>query len=220
MGRGGRPCPGLVTRSWVAVVATVAVTVTGLAAIPTAAARAKAAAQAAATCDPSQTQPFLPWGDPSHYVLVPGGALETGSNSWRLKGGAKLVSGNEPYHVHSQSDNESLSLPAGSSAQTNKVCLELLSPTLRFFAVNSGSSTSLLHLDVVFRDDLGNILKSAPVADLAATSQWQPTLPIAILANATVPAGTKVVQLRFTPLGTDGAWRIDDAYVDPWVSRE
>ena len=83
-----------------------------------------------------------------------------------------------------------------------------------------GAPTSLLRVAVVFRDDLGNILKTAPIADLAATSQWQPTLPLAILANTTVPAGTKSVELRFTPLGADGAWRIDDAYVDPWVSRE
>jgi hypothetical protein len=212
--------PRFVTRSFVAALAAAAFAAGGTIGNTAAEARANAAAQAAVACDPTQTQPFLPWGDLSYYVLIPGGALETGSNSWRLQGGARLVPGNEPYHVHSQSDDESLSLPPGSSAQTNKVCIELLSPTLRFFVVNEGSPTSLLHLDIVFRDDLGNILKIAPIADLAGTSQWQPTLPLAILANVIVPAGVKVVQLRFTPLGTDGAWRIDDAYVDPWVSRQ
>src|SRR5207247_954629 len=145
----------VVARLGVVVVATVAFSAAARTA-PIAAAHGQSPVQAAVTCDPTRTKPFLPWGDQNDYVLIPGGALETGSNSWRLKGGATLVAGNEPYHVHSQSDDEALSLPPGSSAQTNKVCLELLSPTLRFFAVNSGSPTSLLHLDVAFRNHAAN----------------------------------------------------------------
>src|SRR5437870_12630100 len=76
-----------------------------------AAVRPTAATRATASCDSTETQPFRRWADTSHYVLIPGGAVETGSNTWRLKRGAQLVLGNEPFHVHRLSDNESLSLP-------------------------------------------------------------------------------------------------------------
>src|SRR4051812_43131014 len=81
------------------------------------------AAGAATAGDPTQTQPFLRWGDPAYYVLAPGGAMEPGSNSWLLAGGAAIVPGNEPYHVHSKTDSHSLSLPSGSSVGTKMVCI-------------------------------------------------------------------------------------------------
>jgi hypothetical protein len=178
-----------------------------------------AATRATTACDPTQTRPFQPWGDRGLYVLAPGGALESETNTWRLRGGAKLARGNEPYHVHDASDNESLSLPSGSLAQTNKVCLELTSPIMRFFIINTGSSTSLLEIIVMFRAADGTLLESAPVATLSAGPSWQPTLPLSILANTAVPMGTKTVQFEFTPVGDGSGWRIDDLYVDPWVSR-
>ena len=55
---------------------------------------------------------------------------------------------------------------------------------------------------------------------LAAGSTWQPTLPVAFLANFTAPplvtGGTTSVAFRFTPLGSWSGWKIDDLYVDPF----
>ena len=55
---------------------------------------------------------------------------------------------------------------------------------------------------------------------LAAGSTWQPTLPVALLANLTAPPlvtdGTTSVAFRFTPQGSWSDWRIDDVYVDPF----
>jgi hypothetical protein len=170
-------------------------------------------------CDATATQPFLPWLDPAHYMLVPGGTFETGTNTWQLSGGAAIVPGNEPYLVHDRADDESLSLPPGSAAVTSGVCLQLADPTIRFFAVNRGSPLATLEVDVLFRDGLGALLGHATVAILPGFAAWQPTPPILALANATVPLGTRWVQFRFAPIGPGGAWQIDDLYVDPWLSR-
>src|SRR5581483_791318 len=71
-----------------------------------------APASARVVCATSGTQPFLPWGDSADYVLAPGGALEPGTNSWRLADGAELRPGNEAFHVHDTADRYSLWLPA------------------------------------------------------------------------------------------------------------
>src|SRR6266702_1235679 len=81
-------------------------------------------------------QPFAPWGDSSSYALAPGGSFESGS-AWMLAGGAKIVSGNEPFFVGSSSDSHSLLLPAGSSATVPAICLGTLG-----VSANIGLSTS------------------------------------------------------------------------------
>jgi hypothetical protein len=183
------------------------------------AAGAAVAAHAAVECDSTEVQPFLPWYDPASYVLAPGGSMEPGANSWTLSGGAAIVAGNEPFRVHSPTDNHSVMLPSGSSALTSMVCLELTYPTLRFFAVNTSSPSATLDIVVYFRSGAGALLGSATVASLYATNSWAPTLPIPVLANGAAPTGTQYVQFRFVPVGQDSGWRIDDVYVDPWSSR-
>jgi hypothetical protein len=44
------------------------------------------------TCDPNAYQAFKRFSDYDYYVLMPGGAFE-GTNTWTLKGGAKVVRG-------------------------------------------------------------------------------------------------------------------------------
>jgi len=73
---------------------------------------------AAAYCDAYSSQAFEDWGDRSNYMLMPGGSFEIGAPSWNLNGGAKVVSGNEPFYLHSRMDRRSLYLPSGSSAST------------------------------------------------------------------------------------------------------
>jgi len=173
----------------------------------------------AGSCDATGTQPFFPWLDPARYFVAPGGTFETGTDKWQLGGGAAVVPGNEPYLVHDAADDESLSLPPGSSALTRPVCLELTDPTIRFFALNTGSPLATLKVEVLFRDGLGALLGRVTIANLVALGKWQPTAAIPVLANAAVLAGTSSVQFRFSPNGNGGAWQIDDVYVDPWVSR-
>ena len=100
-------------------------------------------------------RPFTSWLDLGNYVLMPNGGLESGNAGWRVSGGATAVAGNESFSVHGTGDVMSLSLPAGSSATTGGLCTGLTSPTLRFFARNSGSLLSTLKVEALYTDLLG-----------------------------------------------------------------
>jgi hypothetical protein len=148
----------------------------------------------------------------SNYVLVPNGALESGSG-WSLSGGAKVVSGNESWHVNRAVDSRSLSLPSGSSATSPSLCITLLHPDLRFFAVNSGSFTTTLKVEAITQ--VLGVKVATPIGLLLAGGSWRPTLPLAFLYNLTAPTGGTIA-FRFTPIGANSGWRIDDVYVDPF----
>jgi hypothetical protein len=172
-------------------------------------------ASAAVTC-PGQTyvRPFLPWLDPANYVLLQNGSLES-TAGWTLSGGARLVSGNEPWRVNRKSDSRALYLPSGSSATSPPMCVTLFHPTMRFFAMNSGLPTTLLRVDMT-TEVLG--LKLTLPIGLVVARSWQPTLPFVALESLASPViGT--VQFRFTPMGPLSGWRIDDVYVDPFKPR-
>jgi hypothetical protein len=192
-----------------------------LAAVALAAAAAVSSAAAGAatptglTCSgQTYSQPFLPWLDPANYVPVENGDLES-TSGWELTNGAELVSGNEPFKVHDSQDRYSLSLPSGSSATTPPLCITLLHPDLRFFAVNTGAFTSTLKVEAI--TTVGGVQTTTPIGLLTAGGSWQPTLPLPFLTNLVSPlSGT--VSFRFTPVGTLGGWQIDDLYVDPYKS--
>jgi len=163
-------------------------------------------------------QPFLPWLDPMSYTLVSGGTFEGSLSGWTLSGGAKVVSGNEPFYVHAKGESHSLSLPAGSSVTTAPICVTLAHPDARFFVRNSGSLLSTLSVSVVFPVLGGTAtLPLTPVA--AVGSAWQPTLQIPIVLNSlalVAPNGTIQVRFILKPLLLGGSWLVDDVYVDPY----
>jgi len=167
-------------------------------------------------CDGQATvRPFTPWLDPASYVLTSNGSLES-TTGWTLSGGAKLVSGNEPWHVNAPADSRSLSLPSGSSATTPTFCVTLLHPDLRFFAMNTGSALSSLEVDAT--TTVLGLRVTTPVGVILAGGSWQPTLPLPFLDGLlSLTQGT--VQFRFTAVGADSGWQIDDIYVDPFKSR-
>jgi hypothetical protein len=177
----------------------------------TAAATASPAGAALSCSGQTTVQPFKPWLDPLSYVQVPNGNLES-TSGWSLSGGAVQTSGNEPWYVSGSADRKSLALPSGSSATSPAICIGMLSPTLRFFATNSGSTLVTLKVDAI--TNVNGVKLTSPVGVLVGGG-WQPTLPLPFLTNLTA-LGTATVQFRFTPvgLGTSG-WRIDDLYVDP-----
>ena len=176
-------------------------------------------ASASDGCASTSTQPFLPWLDLAYYTLAPNGGFEDGAESWQLRDGAAPVQGNEPFHVTAASDERSLELPPGASATGDEVCVRLLDPTLRFFVANDGSAASTLKVEALYKNLFGGSSRST-VAILSGSRAWQPTLPLPFLANlGALPLltdGTVQVRFRFTVQGVDGAWRIDDVYVDPF----
>ena len=169
------------------------------------------------SCPGTVERPFLPWLDPMSYTLVPDGGFENGAAGWSLSDGATTVSGNEAFHVRNRSDSRSLLLPAGSSATSPPMCMELTRPWLRLFA-RSEQGLALVRVQVVYRGLLG-VLGIVDGGLVGATPSWQPSLPLTMLSAAvTSPLGTKSVQFRFTALGTTST-EIDDVYVDPWAVR-
>ena len=163
------------------------------------------------------SRPFLPWLDPMQYTLAPRGNFESGTSGWTLKGGAAVVTGNEPWKV-SGAGSRSLYLPSGSTATTAPICVETLDPTLRYFAKNRGIvALSSLVVEVVLLDSYGRPVLALPAGVHTGLSSWHPSLPGVALLNLTgvLNGGKANVAFRFRPVGLGAKWQIDDVYVDP-----
>jgi hypothetical protein len=161
---------------------------------------------------------FAPWVDPFNYVPNGGGSFENGAAGWDLNG-ASTVPGNEPWRVRGDDGRASLRIPAGSSATSAVQCVGLEHPTLRFFAKRTGGGflggLSSMSVEVLAETTLGLVV-SVPIGVVVNDGSWQPTLPMAVIANLLplLPGEHTPVAFRFTPLGT-ATWQIDDVYVDP-----
>ena len=89
-----------------------------------------------ACSSPATSQPFAPWRDSASYELVPGGTSRAAS--WTLQGGAERGPGSEPFAATGTLGSWSLSLPAGSSAESPATCVDAAYPTTRFFIAGVG----------------------------------------------------------------------------------
>ena len=197
-----------------AVVLLVALTLLGGGASADAAAGGKCGARAL-------SQPFLPWLDPFDYFLLPNGGLEGGA-SWALGGGARVVSGNEPFYASGKSDGRSLLIPSGGWARSPSTCADFDEPTVRFFVRNTGAVLSTLAVAARVRTTvLGLSLETTlPLGVVPGTAQtWQPSLPIVFALSTDQLLGATTVDFRFEPLGPGGQWQVDDVFVDPFVDR-
>ena len=171
--------------------------------------------------DETLTKPFAQFGDQANYKLVSGASFENGTTGWTLRGGAKVVSGNEPWKVGGSSHGKSLVLPAGSSAISPVSCVGLAEPTLRFFAKKNRAALlgiSTLAVSVHVKTSLG-LTVPVPVGVVLANGQWKPTAPMLMVANLLplLPGDRTPVRFQFTPVLGD--WQIDDVYVDPMRYR-
>jgi hypothetical protein len=166
-----------------------------------------------ATCDTKTSQPFARWGDMRNYVLVPGGSFESGAVGWKLNGGAKVVSGNEPFYARSTADRHSLYLPSGSSVTTPPMCFGLGDWNVRYFSVGSGT----VRVKIVVKSVLG-VLSVLDGGTASSGSTWRPSPKVGLLlTNVTGLLAVDSISLRFVPANTSGI-RIDDVYLDPWKS--
>jgi hypothetical protein len=182
------------------------------------AARAGVLADLAVSCDTYfLKQPFQQWSDSANYVLAPEGGFERRARGWTLTGRTRLMTDNESYYANRRSDIRSLQLLAGSSATSPAMCVGLENPTVRLFARNRRAASSVLRVEVLFEDVLGNV-QSLNIGLLTASSRWAATIPMPIVANLlpVLPDGNSAVAFRFSPQDSSGDWRIDDVYVDPY----
>jgi len=160
------------------------------------------------------SQVFLPWADVAQYVAAPGATAESRAG-WTLNG-ASIAAGNEPWHVVSASDSRSLSLPAGSTATTDAMCVGITHPTLRFF-VNQTAGGVLaggVDVDVLFEDAAGDV--HSVYIGTADGYGWHPTgvMVITPALLPLLPGEHTAVAFRFSARGGD--FQIDDVHVDPW----
>ena len=186
-------------------------------------------AKAGPSCPNASERVFQRWLDPLPYFLATNGGFESGATGWTLTGGAKVVSGNEPFFLNSSSDRFSLSLPAGATATSPWTCASVDGLVARLVAVGSGSLLGTLQVDVLYKTANGQ-LKVAGLTPILRTlhGSWAPTLPILVLPGtlltniAGLSLGTVELAFRFrasSGLLSSSSWRIDDVYVDPWAEK-
>jgi hypothetical protein len=176
-------------------------------------------------CPDPTSYPFAPWNDYAKYAFVPNGGFESGATGWTLAGGARVVPGNESFSVHGSRDSYALSLPQGSTATTAPMCISLFSGKMRFFTANAGAAGARVKVQVLYNGGVGGLLGSvgrllglSEVGDVSSGKTWQPSPAIGMLGG-TLPLLTSSVQFRFSAPYDGGAFRIDDVYLDPFLSR-
>jgi hypothetical protein len=150
------------------------------------------------------SQPFAPWSDSATYFPAPGGTFESGAPGWTLTGGAAVTPGGNSY----LSDGSALSLPAGASATSPAICVDLGSPTVRAF---TNSSRGTVVVSVIAAG------LSLTVGTISPAGAWRPTPTMVFLTNTLAilsATGTTTASFRFTAVGGDA--KVDDVYVDPY----
>jgi hypothetical protein len=180
------------------------IAVAAILAIPVGAARATIAP--VANCQPSTvTEPFSTFGDTTPYELVPGGDFPGSLGGWAVLDGASLTSSGGNYL---------LSLPPRATATSPMACVNVIHPTVRFYAETSTPGASI-EVSAVLGTHAGAVAiplgDVVPGADLAPSRQLLVRVPLFSAVD-----GGVLVGLRFEARG--GTARIDDVYVDPWRS--
>jgi hypothetical protein len=173
---------------------------------------------AASDCNPEVSQVFAPWGDSANYRLVPGGSFESGSPSWALSGGAKLVSGNERFNVIP--GTRSLYLPSGSTATSPTMCFTIGDWHARFFTRNTGNTNANLEVDILVPSLLG-VVSVLDGGYVKADGTWDPSPRVsAALSNVGGLLGlTRAVSFRLKARGTGAEFQVDDVFLDPFRCR-
>jgi hypothetical protein len=173
---------------------------------------APASAGLGLACPNPTGTPFAPWSDYANYAFSPDGGFEGGASGWSLSG-ARVVSGNESFYIHSRYDSRSLSVPSGASATSPLMCISLLSGKMRF--VTRGDSGAKVNVQIIYRGLLSSVLGILDGGTYSVGSGWKPSPEVGMLGGV-LPLLTTGVQFRFTAV--NGAVLLDDVYLDPMKS--
>ena len=171
------------------------------------------------TCeDPAWTFPYTSIGDDAMYVLAPHGSFTGGVvPGWQLRGGASLVS--------DATRGTSLNLPAGASAITPGMCVDLNYPHARLAhkVTGSGASGVELEVEVVYPQladpEWVEVKQFDGHHGDQVASGWRISPEIDLKPQLGGDAwGARYVALRITAVKkatTSAQFRVDDLYVDP-----
>jgi hypothetical protein len=168
-------------------------------------------------CPSGGSQVFAPWGDFASYFLAPNGGLENGSTGWSLSR-SSVVGGNEPFLP---TGSHSLSLPSGSTALSPVTCIGPKSVALRMFGSDLGGIDGGLHVRVRWYGLLNSLLGISDYGTFKPGSGWSPTSSVSSVGgvNVLIPLlGSTSARVEITPIGSGSNWRIDDVYIDPWLT--
>jgi hypothetical protein len=173
-------------------------------------------AQAACPKTPT-TKAFKAFGDNANYSLLSNGAFETGTAGWSLSG-ASVVSGNESYHVRSETDSKSLAIAPTGRVVSPAFCVSTEHPTFRFFAKRTSGSWGVLTVSLRARVGDGPVFETV-VGAVTPGTDWNPTQSFGLsqVLGLWHADQTASVQIVLDPENYGGAVAIDDVYIDPYT---
>jgi hypothetical protein len=163
--------------------------------------------------------PFTQWEDVADYFLVTQGDVSGSASEWDLFNGGEVVADNNPFSLHTD-ETASLALTAGETVTAPLVCVGTDTPTMRFFAKNTGAETGTLRVSVTYEDSDydTHTVDLATLTSADAGAEWTPspvvdlTAPlVALLEDDETP-----VWFSFSAEGEGSSWQVDDVYVDPY----
>jgi len=135
-------------------------------------------------------------------------------------GGASVVGANEPWFISGKpSDSHALNLPSGATATTAPFCIDETFTHLRVFDRNTGSlSAGQLKVEVLYYDSKGRLTSSRGYTQKSSSLNWVPSqdVPIEVLGSHAVGVSAPVA-FRFSVVGNNASFQVDDVYVDPWA---
>lgn len=161
------------------------------------------------------TAAFTLWGDTAQYFLAAGGGFEPKEAAWTLKGGAKVVAGNEPWNLFG-AGSFSLSLPSGATATSPEFCVSSGEDIFRMLVNVPGVHGSLLRVDVTATNKASGVTNTGTLwFDGGVMHGWAATVPLPV-PTAYDPNNHETVVIKISSLGTAATFGIDDVAVDPY----
>lgn len=176
---------------------------------------ALAAPASAHACEDRAAAPvFSQWGDDADYFAAPGG-LFAQTLEWTATGEAELVAEENPFAVD-DTDQTSLSMAGATSVTSPVMCINRWHPYLRYAAAVAGKTKPRLGLTVLYSDDKGKP-KRVPISDLDPKQYRAWSLTKRVDLKKVLPREDRVrsIQLRFVVGPGEGAWLVDNVFVDP-----
>ena len=167
---------------------------------------------------PAIVPAFASLGDTRDYVLAPGGSFEAKTlDGWQVER-AKREAGGSSLKLNDDGNKQSLKVPAGGSAVSPAMCVDLHYPTMRFMT-KAQKNKGQLRVEVIYPDSNNPVFHEVGTVSADANDKWQATVDMPVYPErGGAKAGMRRVALRFTSIADDndsGDWRVDDLYVDP-----
>jgi hypothetical protein len=158
---------------------------------------------------PAMSLPFAGFGDLRSYVLAPNGNFSDRSGGgWRFTGGAQVVSATRPV----VGAGGVLAVPAGATALSPLMCVDLDYPTARAWTGGTGA----LNIDVIY-PDTSKDLKPKSVGSISglADGSWKLSSDFDVRPQIGGKyAGWRRASFQLTNTGKSSVL-VDDFFVDP-----